>query len=387
MSTDDCVVSPDTDIRRRAIRRKSRVNRDVTTFPRWMGRQPSLIRYRRPRPPVDADVARPEDRAIPHEAIEPVQSASILARQHVRKEPPPVIAERPSANRPNRRAQWVPGYWDWDSTQNDYVWVGGTWQVAPAGSMWVAGRWMRDADGWYRVPGFWSRRRDAQAAPASSVASTMPVPAWRRSGPPADHPSDPPGVAPGPDYFYIAGQYVPDGENVTWKPGFWAQAQPGWDWVPARWIRRPEGWDFRAGSWVRETGAMAQNGEPGRRSTVRPLPAESPSSAIDPEIRPASPEMNPDGPPPIVSGEVEGGAIPGSGVEIPGAGTLAQPQTVLPPGGVVVRDPRSMVFGRVTGMPYIVVRPPGSFPYGRAGVMVPAVVPPFVRDILDRVLP
>ena len=40
-----------------------------------------------------------------------------------------------------------------------------------------------------------------------------------------------------------------------------------------------------------------------------------------------------------------------------------------------------------TGMPYFVIRPPGSFPYGPAGVVVPGVVPRFVRRILDDVLP
>ena len=63
-----------------------------------------------------------------------------------------MIAERPSTPKPDRRAQWVPGYWDWDQARNEYVWMSGTWQVPPGGSMWVAGRWMRDSEGWYRVP-------------------------------------------------------------------------------------------------------------------------------------------------------------------------------------------------------------------------------------------
>ena len=36
---------------------------------------------------------------------------------------------------------------------------------------------------------------------------------------------------------------------------------------------------------------------------------------------------------------------------------------------------------------YYVIRRPGSYPYGPGGVIVPAAVPPFVRDILNRVLP
>jgi hypothetical protein len=338
-------------------------------------------------PPADADNVRPEDRVLAHEAVEPRDSRSRSARQLVRKEPPAMITERPSSRSADRKAQWVPGYWDWDQAQNDFVWVGGTWQVAPAGSMWVAGRWMRDSEGWYRVPGFWSRRRDAGARPASSVSSAPESPAWRRSGPPTDHPDDSPAVAPGPDYFYIAGQYVPDGENVTWKPGFWARVQPGWDWVPSRWVRRSDGWNFRPGSWVRETGALAQSAEPGPRSTIRPLPGESPSSAVDQEARASSPDAAPEVLPPAAGVDIEGGTVPGT--ELPGGAMLAQPQSVLPPapGAVVVRDPRAMFFGTVTRMPYYVVRPPGYFPYGPAGVIVPGVVPQFVRNILDRVLP
>jgi hypothetical protein len=337
-------------------------------------------------PPVDADVARPDDRIVLHEAVEPAQASSSLARQHISKEPPAPIAERPSAVRPDRKAQWVPGYWDWDQAQKDFVWVGGTWRVPPTGSIWVAGRWMRDSQGWYRTPGIWSQRRDAEARPTSTIANRAAVPAWRRTGPPSDHPNDPPGAAPGADYFYLAGHYVPDGDHVTWKPGFWAKVQPGWDWVPARWVRRSDGWEFRPGSWVRETGALAQNGDNTQRSTVRPLPADDTSSAIDQQAQPPASEVNPGALPPIGGGEVENG-VPAPGADIPGAGAPGRPQTVLPPGSVVIRQPEALVFGRVTGLPYVVVRPPGYYPYGRRGVVVPAVVPPFVRDILNRVLP
>jgi hypothetical protein len=40
----------------------------------------------------------------------------------------------------------------------------------------------------------------------------------------------------------------------------------------------------------------------------------------------------------------------------------------------------------VTGVPYYVIRPPG-YPYGPNGVVVPGAVPPFVRRLLDNVLP
>jgi hypothetical protein len=83
--------------------------------------------------------------------------------------------------------------------------------------------------------------------------SDDPVPGgrsdWRTQGPPDDRPAESIGLAPGPDYFYVPGEYVPDGEDLVWATGFWAKAQPGWEWVPAHWVRRSDGWAFRGGRW------------------------------------------------------------------------------------------------------------------------------------------
>jgi hypothetical protein len=53
----------------------------------------------------------------------------------------------------------------------------------------------------------------------------------------------------------------------------------------------------------------------------------------------------------------------------------------------IVREVPAVVVGPVSGLPYYVIRPPGTYPYGPGGVVVPGVVPPFVRRMLDRVLP
>ena len=149
----------------------------------------------------------------------------------------------------------------------------------PVGSFWVNSRWVRDADGWYRVAGYWSRRRD-RAVVATEFATTT-QPAWRTTGPPADHPDDIPGPAPGPNYFFVPGHYEPAGDRLAWTPGFWAQVHPGWDWVPARWVRRPDGWQFREGRWVLDpaTGSAIIS----RRTTARPDRSGSPPMAIEPD--------------------------------------------------------------------------------------------------------
>ena len=81
----------------------------------------------------------------------------------VQKTPPAPITERPAVDPPSANAQWIEGYWEWDAGRKDFVWVTGTWRVAPPGRFWVNGYWKRDQQGWYRVPGFWTRSQDRPA--------------------------------------------------------------------------------------------------------------------------------------------------------------------------------------------------------------------------------
>jgi hypothetical protein len=158
--------------------------------------------------------------------------------EYIEKAPPPPITERPGVDRPNPDAQWIEGYWEWDPTRKDFLWVTGTWRVPPPGKFWVNGFWKRTDQGWYRVAGFWSDRQTDRIN-------------FRKEGPPADRPNEDPGPAPGQDYFYVPGQWVPDKDGVAWKKGFWAKAQPGWAWVPSQWVKQPEGWVFQDGYWDR----------------------------------------------------------------------------------------------------------------------------------------
>jgi hypothetical protein len=203
-----------------------------------------------------------------HEAIE-VPALRTTAAERVDRSPPPPIYERPGTARPAPTAQWVPGYWEWDSARGDFLWVTGVWRVPPPGRSWVNGSWQRDEHGWYRVPGSWSDHRSASAgaggaAGASGLVSIPPTPAPNsqpsfqradydptRDGPPSEHPEERIGPAPNPNSFYVPGYYEPRGTTVVWHPGFWARSQPGWNWIPAQWIRRPDGWTFQPGFWSR----------------------------------------------------------------------------------------------------------------------------------------
>jgi WXXGXW repeat (2 copies) len=292
-----------------------------------------------PQVPASADRANPSVEALPAtpgetaEADENREPARVVprstpapaARVYVLHEPPPPIAERPARKRPDRRAVWTPGYWEWETARSRFIWTPGSWRIPPAGMVWAAGRWRHDERGWYWVAGSWIRPTDKKVVVRNR-------PAWQITGPPAEHPDDTPPPAPGPGFFYIAGHYTPDasGNSLAWVPGFWTADQPGWDWVPARWLRRPDGWEFRDGRWMRDLGRIRGNADV--RVTAR-----------DP--------------------------ITGAGVDVEVAGEPAP------------------VVGVVTGVPYYVIRPPGAYPYGPGGVVVPGTVPPFVRRILDQVLP
>lgn len=371
-----------------------------------------LVGDQSPLPPAADDL--PEAQAVEPEsttADAPLHDALRLSKSRAKperapKSPPPPVAERASTDRPEPSARWYGGYWSWDPAREDFVWVSGAWRVPPANSIWVESRWRRDADGWYRVPGFWSPRQGKQddlkdiepapdSAPAPADAAAIPAIAnanaaaatnnagdWRISGPPVDRPAESPGPAPGPDFFYIPGQYVPDGDRVTWKGGFWAQIQPGWDWVAARWSRQAEGWTYRKGYWTREGGP----GLPvGRRHTVA-RPADGPPAILESEPADTPKGGLDDLPSPDQAERPDGGRDVITEAEDDAANRALDP---LPP--VVVVPPGSRYGPPVVGYtyryrrPFRLIRPPS--PLYPAGVVVPDAAPPFVQRLLNRVLP
>lgn len=287
-------------------------------------------------PEASARLGRDPAARRDQEAQDVAATSAAIPRVYVPNEPPRPIVERPSGERPDPKAVWTPGFWEWDPDgalrldRRD-------WRIPPAGTVWRSGRWIHDARGWYWMPGTWRPRSERAAIAANR-------PAWRINGPPAEHPDDTPPPAPGPDYFYVPGHYEPaaPGDRLAWVPGFWAAVQPGWDWIPARWIRRPDGWDYRAGHWMRDPDT----------AIVGPVPRD----ALRRSRRRANVTVRARDP--LTGAEVD----------------VAADGEPVPDGAVV------------TGMPYYVIRPPG-YPYGPGGVVVPGAVPPFVRRILNGVLP
>ena len=106
-----------------------------------------------------------------HEAF--LSPAKDLAPKHVTKAPPREVEEHPAVDPPSERAEWIPGYWEWNDKKGDYLWVTGTWRIPPPGRFWVNGYWKRDADGWFRVPGFWSDRKIGRASCRERVSNCV----------------------------------------------------------------------------------------------------------------------------------------------------------------------------------------------------------------------
>lgn len=69
--------------------------------------------------------------------------------------PPPLpVYEQPAC--PEDGWMWVPGYWAWDSDDEDYYWVPGTWVPAPqVGYFWTPPWWGWDSGNFIFHEGYW----------------------------------------------------------------------------------------------------------------------------------------------------------------------------------------------------------------------------------------
>jgi hypothetical protein len=154
----------------------------------------------------------------------------------VPKQPPDPIQEVPPDQKPEGdNVQWVPGYWSWDTDQNDYLWVSGFWRTPPPGRQWVPGQWQEVEGGWQWSPGFW--------APADQQDITY-IPA-----PPPSIDAGPSTPAPDETSTYVPGCWIHRESRFFWRPGFWVAYNPNWLWVPAHYVWCPSGYIFVEGYW------------------------------------------------------------------------------------------------------------------------------------------
>jgi hypothetical protein len=183
-----------------------------------------------------------------HEAFAAPVVHDPKASPPVAKQPPDPIQEMPPDQKPTgQNVQWIPGYWAWDTTRSDYLWVSGVWREPPPGTQWVPGYWHGVDGGFQWVPGSWMPASTGQlqgtGQPAAQSQATYLPP------PPGSLETGPNSPQPGPNTAWTPGYWSWQGGGYAWRPGFWAAVQPNWIWMPAHYVWTPSGYLFVPGYW------------------------------------------------------------------------------------------------------------------------------------------
>ena len=169
------------------------------------------------------------------------------------RQPPAPVEELPPDQKPEGdNVQWIPGYWAWDDSRNDFLWVSGIWRAVPPGRQWVPGYWNAADQGAQWVPGVWAPLNPPgepdQPAPPLQYLPTPPPSI--EGGPNVPPPSDDVTWSPG-TWFWTDNRYV-------WRPGYWVPVRPDWLWVPAHYVWSPNGCLFVDGYWDRPLATRGQ---------------------------------------------------------------------------------------------------------------------------------
>ncbi|HCK71785.1 MAG TPA: hypothetical protein DHW38_09410, partial [Planctomycetaceae bacterium] len=170
-----------------------------------------------------------------HEAFASQVNNDAEAGIIVPNQPPEVIDEVPPEYKPDgENVIWIPGYWAWDDSKEDFIWISGVWRTAPAMKRWVPGYWHKVDQGYQWVSGFWS----AQSNRAVDY----------RSAPPQSLESGPSTVRPTSDHFWIPGVWV-HRNGFRWRPGYWCRHRADFIYTPSYWVWSPRGHIFVDGYW------------------------------------------------------------------------------------------------------------------------------------------
>jgi hypothetical protein len=163
----------------------------------------------------------------------------------IAKPPPEPIQEVPPDQKPEgANIQWISGYWAWDDTRNDYLWVSGVWRNIPPGRQWVPGYWHEASGGAQWVPGAWMAEQSATQQYLASPPTSLET-----------GPNSPP---PTPESVWAPGCWVWQDARYYWRPGFWIAPQPNWVWIPAQYVWTPGGYLFTEGYWDRPIATRGQ---------------------------------------------------------------------------------------------------------------------------------
>ncbi|MEL7500676.1 MAG: hypothetical protein AAFN77_23990 [Planctomycetota bacterium] len=174
-----------------------------------------------------------------HEAFADTHQADPQPNPIVEAAPPEAIQEVPPEFKPEgSNVEWIPGYWAWDDSQSDFIWISGVWRDVPPNQRWVPGYWEQVDNGHRWIAGFWTSIEQQEL-------SYLPAP-------PANLDRGPSVIAPSDDYFYCPGNWEYQNDNYVWRSGHWQPRVANWIWIPARYIWTPRGCVYRPGYWDRE---------------------------------------------------------------------------------------------------------------------------------------
>ena len=152
-------------------------------------------------------------------------------------EPPPVIIENPSAERPKGTGYvWIPGYWGWSPESREYIWVSGCWRIPPANMSWVPGYWNKVDGGWQWIAGFW--------IPTAQASQIKYLPE-----PPELTDTEPPTTVTVSGQIWVPPCYYWRDNRYILRSGYWLVPQPNWVWIPSHYAWTPYGYVFVAGYW------------------------------------------------------------------------------------------------------------------------------------------
>ena len=152
------------------------------------------------------------------------------------KAPPPPINEVPPDVKPDgANVKWIPGYWQWDAGQNDFIWVSGFYRNVPPNRSWEPGKWIVKDDKNVYIPGYWRPSKPGE------LPNLPEPPKSVESGP-----STPSG---NPDAIWVPGGWDYRDGQFVWRSGYWASPYRHLMWQPPQYVYNGSDYNYVPGYW------------------------------------------------------------------------------------------------------------------------------------------
>jgi hypothetical protein len=155
------------------------------------------------------------------------------------KAPPAPVPELPPETKPEGNdVRWVPGYWQWEESKQDFIWVSGFWRDVPPGRDWAAGEWKKSGDHYRYEPGYWK--------PATLSRWRIDLPE-----PPKPLNQEPNTPAPRQGMHWIPGGWVYNeaAGQYQWQSGQWADPPANMMYQPGQYRATDYGYAYTPPYW------------------------------------------------------------------------------------------------------------------------------------------